>query len=124
VDAVYDVGGPGAVRREIVDFKTGRRPASDDGGAGLQLGLYALAAVDCWGWEPESLRTTEWYVREAAGVTRDWDAAAVAGVRDRLALVLADVAAGRFGPTPGSYCGRCAHVTACPEGQAVTGEGR
>ena len=125
VDAVYDVDGPevedgpaGAL--EIVDFKTGRRPADDDGGAGFQLGVYALAAVDCWGREPESLRTTEWYVREGAGVTQDWDRAAVDAVRARLAAVLDGVAAGRFGPVPGSYCGRCAHVAACPEGQAAT----
>jgi DNA helicase-2/ATP-dependent DNA helicase PcrA len=121
VDAVYDLeaSGPGAI--EIVDFKTGRRPAPDDAGAGLQLGLYALAAVDCWGREPEAVRTTEWYVRDGAGVTRDWDGVAVAAVRDRLAGLLAHVAAGRNGPVPGSYCARCAHVAACPEGQAVAG---
>src|SRR5437588_6503200 len=84
VDAVYDLGGDRPAGLEIVDFKTGRRPAPDDAGAGLQLGLYALAAVDCWGREPEAVRTTEWYVREVAGVTRDWDGPAVNGVRDRL----------------------------------------
>src|SRR5205085_1588081 len=122
VDAVYgvdDLGGPGG-GLEIVDFKTGRRPAADDAGAGFQLGVYALAAVDCWGREPEELRTTEWYVREGGGVTRDWDRAAVDAVRARLAAVLDGVAAGRFGPLPGSYCGRCVHVAACPEGQAAT----
>jgi DNA helicase-2/ATP-dependent DNA helicase PcrA len=116
VDAVYDFDGG----LEIVDFKTGRRPAPDDAGAGFQLGLYALAAVECWGWEPAGLRTTEWYVRESAGVTRDWDAAAVDVVRGRLAEALDGVAAGRFGAVPGSYCRRCAHVAACPEGQAAT----
>ncbi|HEX9316828.1 MAG TPA: PD-(D/E)XK nuclease family protein [Actinomycetota bacterium] len=129
VDAVYDLdSGSEATRRrqdepprlEIVDFKTGRRPADDDAGAGFQLGLYALAAVDCWGRDPAELRTTEWYVREGAGVSRDWSAAAVDAVRERLAGLLEAVAAGRFGPVPGSYCGRCAHVAACPEGQAAT----
>ncbi|MEW6476907.1 MAG: PD-(D/E)XK nuclease family protein [Actinomycetota bacterium] len=119
VDAVYDraerTGG-----LEIVDFKTGRRPAADDAGAGFQLDLYALAAVDCWGRDPAGLRTTEWYVREGMGVSRDWDAAAVDAVRERLAGLLDAVAAGRFGPVAGSYCIRCAHVAACPEGQAAT----
>jgi DNA helicase II / ATP-dependent DNA helicase PcrA len=121
VDAVYDVDvdGPGG-GLEIVDFKTGRRPPADDAGAGFQLDLYALAAVDCWGRDPAGLRTTEWYVREGAGVSRDWDAAAVDAVRARLARLLAAVAAGRFGPVPGSYCARCAHVAACPEGQAAS----
>ncbi|MDQ1500454.1 MAG: hypothetical protein QOI86_3794, partial [Actinomycetota bacterium] len=73
-----------------------------------------------WGRDPEGLRTTEWYVREGAGVSRDWDTVGVDAVRGRLAEVLEGVAAGRFGPLPGSYCGRCAHVAACPEGQAAT----
>jgi RecB family exonuclease len=130
VDAVYDrreeaqvnpaEPGTRAEGLEIVDFKTGRRPAGDDRSAGLQLELYALAAVDCWGRKPDGLRTTEWYVREGAGVSRDWDAAAVDAVRGRLATLLEGVAADRFGPTPGTYCGRCAHVAACPEGQAAT----
>ncbi|HEV7864293.1 MAG TPA: PD-(D/E)XK nuclease family protein [Acidimicrobiia bacterium] len=120
VDAVYDLEGAARGALEIVDFKTGRRPAPDDAGAGFQLGLYALAAVDCWGRAPDGLRTTEWYVREGAGVTRDWDAAGVDAVRDRLTSLLQAVAGGRFEPVPGSYCGRCAHVAACPEGQTAT----
>lgn len=119
VDAVYNAGDAGAGGLEIVDFKTGRRPAHDDAGAGFQLDLYALAAVDCWGRDPAGLRTTEWYVREGAGVTREWDAAGVDRVRGRMAELLDAVAAGRFDPAPGSYCTRCAHVAACPAGQGV-----
>jgi DNA helicase-2/ATP-dependent DNA helicase PcrA len=124
VDAVYDtdstrIGGG----FEIVDFKTGRRPAPDDRAAGFQLGLYALAAVDCWGRAPEVIRTTEWYVREGAGVTCDWDTAAVDEVRSQLADLLDRVAAEAYEPFPGSYCSRCAHVAACPEGQAATATG-
>lgn len=128
VDAVYDRLREAQVKPanlgeglEIVDFKTGRRPAADDAGAGFQLDLYALAAVDCWGREPEGLRTTEWYVREGAGVSRDWDAEAVKAVRGRLHELLDHVASGHFEPVAGTYCGRCAHVAACPEGQAATG---
>jgi RecB family exonuclease len=120
VDAVYDAEDPPAGGLEIVDFKTGRRPAPDDAGAGFQLGLYALAAVECWGPPAGGIRTTEWYVREGAGVARDWDTAGVEAVRDRLAELLGGVAAGRFEPVPGSYCRRCAHVAACPEGQTAT----
>jgi len=121
VDAVYDRDDAGGL--EVVDFKTGRRPAADDAGAGFQLDLYALAAVDCWGRDPAEVRTTEWYVREGAGVTRDWDGAALDAVRDRLDRLLAGVASGRFDPVPGSYCGRCAHVAACPSGQAAMATG-
>ena len=123
VDAVYDAEDPPAGAVEIVDFKTGRRPAPDDAGAGFQLGLYALGAVECWGRPAESIRTTEWYVREGAGATRRWDSAGIESVRDRLAELLRGVAAGRFEPVPGSYCRRCAHVAACPQGQAATAGG-
>ena len=131
VDAVYPLDGadgpPGKQATppgiEVVDFKTGRRPASDDASAGFQLDLYALAAVDCWGRDPAEVRTTEWYVAENAGVSRSWTAAAVDAVRRRLVEVLAGVATARFDPTPGSYCARCAHVAACPEGQAATSTG-
>jgi RecB family exonuclease len=121
VDAVYDLAGGGL---EIVDFKTGRRPAADDAGAGFQLDLYAVAAVDCWGRDPSELRTTEWYVREGAGVSRDWDADAVKAVRARLDSLLDCVAAGRFAPVAGTYCSRCAHVAVCPEGQTATADNR
>jgi hypothetical protein len=107
---------------EIVDFKTGRRPAVDDGGAGFQLDLYAVAAVDCWGRDPSELRTTEWFVREGAGVSRDWDADSLKAVRARLDSLLDCVAAGRFEPVAGTYCGRCAHVAVCPEGQTATAD--
>jgi DNA helicase II / ATP-dependent DNA helicase PcrA len=121
VDAVYDhLSGEGASGLEIVDFKTGRRPAADDAGSGFQLDLYALAAVDCWGRDPAGLRTTEWYVREGAGVSRDWDSEAVKAVRVRLDELLDSVAAGRFEPMAGTYCHRCAHVAVCPEGQTAT----
>jgi len=115
VDAIYDTD----AGVEIVDFKTGRRPAPDDAGAGFQLDLYAVAAVDCWGRDPAGIRTTEWYVREGAGVSRDWDGPALKAVRERLAELLASVAEGCFEPVAGSYCGRCAHVAACPAGQAA-----
>jgi hypothetical protein len=52
-------------------------------------------------------------------VSRDWDGPAISEVRDRLAQLLDGVAAGRFGALPGSYCARCAHVDACPEGRAA-----
>jgi len=119
VDAVYDNDGGGL---DIVDFKTGRRPAADDAGAGFQLDLYALAAVDCWGRDPAELRTTAWYVREGAGVSRDWDAESLKVVRSRLDGLLDSVAAGHFEPVPGMYCGRCAHRAVCPEGQTAAAE--
>lgn len=119
VDAVYQREG----RIEVVDFKTGRRPAPDDPAAGFQLDLYALAAVDCWNHAPSNLRTTEWYLEAGEGESRDLDAGGLEGVRSRLAQALAGLAGGRFGPVPGSYCGHCDFLSSCRPGQDHLAEG-
>jgi DNA helicase-2/ATP-dependent DNA helicase PcrA len=119
VDAVYQRDG----RIEVVDFKTGRRPAADDRAAGFQLDLYALAAVDAWGHPPATLRTTEWYLEAGEGTSRDLDAGTVEAVRGRLAGELAALAGGRFVATPGSYCGHCDFLSVCGPGRARLGEG-
>jgi DNA helicase II / ATP-dependent DNA helicase PcrA len=114
VDAVYERDG----RIEVVDFKTGRRPAADDSALGFQLDLYALAAVDAWGHDPAGLRTTEWYLDAGDGDSRDFDAEALDRVRARLSRALEGVAAGRFQPVPGSYCARCDVLGFCRTGRA------
>src|SRR5207237_6426014 len=48
IDAVYERDG----RVELVDFKTGLRPAEGDPSAQSQLDLYGLAAVETWNVEP------------------------------------------------------------------------
>ena len=115
VDALYHRTG----RFEVVDFKTGNRPCADDRAAGLQLDLYALAAVDAWGRAPEEVRTTEWYLAAGQGCSRDFDAGEISRVRERVALVLEGLAAGRFAPEPGSYCTRCAFLGLCRTGRVA-----
>jgi DNA helicase II / ATP-dependent DNA helicase PcrA len=117
VDALYDREG----RFEVVDFKTGNRPCADDRAAGLQLDLYALAAVDAWDRAPEEVRTTEWYLAAGEGHSRDFDAGEITRVRRRVAGALEGLAAGRFAPEPGSYCARCAFLGLCRTGQAALG---
>ena len=56
--------------------------------AGFQLDLYALAAVDAWGHDPERLRTTEWYLEAGDGDSRDFDGAEIERVRTRLAAAV------------------------------------
>ena len=59
IDAVYgDPDGPW----EVVDWKTGRRPADDDPLAALQLDLYGLACVEIWGKRPEDVTLTYLYL--------------------------------------------------------------
>ncbi|MGI8777209.1 MAG: ATP-dependent DNA helicase [Acidimicrobiales bacterium] len=116
IDAVYQRDG----RLELVDFKTGRRPADGSSWAGVQLDLYGLAALDTWGADPARLRTTYCWLRQDGPPTveaTDWAPATVERVRARVAATLDDLAAGRFGATPGAWCGGCDFLSVCPDGQ-------
>ena len=118
IDAVYERDG----RTELVDFKTGRQAAEGDRGAGTQLDLYGLAAVDAWGVDPERLRTTYCYLRAEAPpllVESDWSAATLDGVRSRLGATLDGLAAAQFAPTSGPWCRGCDFLSFCPAGQTA-----
>jgi DNA helicase-2/ATP-dependent DNA helicase PcrA len=119
IDAVYERDG----RLELVDFKTGRVADPGDRAAATQLDLYGLAAVDAWAADPAGLRTTYCYLRTDGPptlVSADWDAGTLAAVRAGLAGTLDDLAATRFGPTPGRWCAGCDFLSFCPEGRAAT----
>lgn len=123
IDAVYERNG----RLELVDFKTGRVATEGDRGAGTQLDLYGLAAIDAWGADIGRLRTTYCYLRTDGAplvVSTDWDSATVAAVRHRLAVALDALAEARFGPTPGAWCRSCDFVPFCPAGQSAQNGGR
>src|SRR5207248_10865767 len=113
IDAVYARDG----RTELVDFKTGLRPAEGDPSAQSQLDLYGLAAVETWNVEPSRVRTSYCQLR-ADGPPEieslDWDAAALDGVRERLAGALDGLTAGRFPFSAGPWCRRCDFVSFCP----------
>ncbi|MDQ1374128.1 MAG: ATP-dependent helicase UvrD/PcrA, partial [Actinomycetota bacterium] len=120
VDAAYERDG----RFEVVDFKTGRTPAAGDPSAYAQLDLYAVAAVDAWGVDPEKLRTTYCYLRsDGAAVLdgRDWTAAGVDAVRERLGATLARIGMAQYPVHAGAWCERCDFLTFCREGQATLG---
>ena len=64
IDAVY--GEPDGAW-EVVDWKTGRRPADDDPLAALQLDLYGLACVEIWAKRPADVTLTYLYLASARG---------------------------------------------------------
>jgi DNA helicase-2/ATP-dependent DNA helicase PcrA len=118
VDAVYQREG----HTELVDWKTGLRPVPGDGGDGVQLDLYALAAVEVWDEDPDRLRTTNCYLRSDGSAeleSRAWDAERIDGVRSALAGWLEGAAERRFEPTAGSWCGRCDFLPFCDAGQSA-----
>jgi len=123
IDAVYERDG----RLELVDFKTGRPADERDAGAGTQLEVYGLAALEAWAVDPARLRTTYCYLRTDGppeAVSLDWDADVAADVRARLSATLDRLAAGTFDPTPGGWCRGCDFVSVCPAGSAYGGDER
>jgi len=118
IDAVYERDG----RTELVEFKTGSRPHADDASARTQLELYGMAAVDTWGVDPNTLRTSYCYLR-ADGPAEidavDWDDTMLANVRGRLARALDGLTVGRYPTTAGPWCRRCDFLAFCPSGQAA-----
>lgn len=103
----------------IVDWKTNRRAKTRKQVAGsLQLAIYALAAVELWGHQPEWVALD--FVVSGVRVTMprseiDTDAA-LSTIRD----VAARVRASLFEPSPSRLCSWCDYRAACP---AFDGDG-
>ena len=117
VDATYERDG----RFEIVDFKTGHKPAVGDASAATQLMIYGVAATDAWGADPDRLRTTYCYLRSdgpAELVSVDWDRAALDRSRDELDALLERLGARDFEVTTGPWCAPCDFHASCVAGTA------
>jgi DNA helicase-2/ATP-dependent DNA helicase PcrA len=115
VDAVY-AHPDGAI--ELVDFKTGRPPAEGDPSAETQLLIYAIAAVDSFGYEPVRLRASFVYLQSdgspAVAVPVDVAAERIDVARAWLADAVAKIDAHASGTNPGAWCGRCDFAPVCP----------
>jgi ATP-dependent DNA helicase UvrD/PcrA len=112
IDAIYgEPDGPW----EVVDYKTGRRPAGDDPVARLQLDVYALACLDVWGKHAEDLTLTYLYLAGGSESTHRVDDEAA--IRDRLRGWLAGIGEARFDPTPGPHCRWCDFLPFCDTGR-------
>ncbi|MEA2521903.1 MAG: ATP-dependent helicase UvrD/PcrA [Actinomycetota bacterium] len=112
IDAIYgaDLDAPW----EVVDWKTGSKPADDDALVGLQLDLYGLACVEIWRKRPEDVTLTYLYLAgpdEVTSAMRD-----PAEVRERVLERLHSIRAGAFDPTPGPQCRYCDFRSFCDAG--------
>jgi DNA helicase-2/ATP-dependent DNA helicase PcrA len=117
IDAIYgEPDGPW----EVVDWKTGRKPADDDPLARLQLDVYGLACVEVWGRHPVDLSLTYVYLAGGEEVTRPMDEPGE--VRDRIAGSLDAIGAGMFDPIPGVQCVYCDFKAFCGAGKAWLAE--
>jgi DNA helicase-2/ATP-dependent DNA helicase PcrA len=114
IDAIY--GADDAGPWEIVDYKTGRRPADDDPLARTQLDVYALACIDVWGKRPEDLTLTYLYLSTGEEVSHRIDDAEA--VRARVAASLHGITSGAFDAEPGEHCAWCDFRPFCEPGRA------
>jgi DNA helicase-2/ATP-dependent DNA helicase PcrA len=114
IDAIY--GADDAGPWEIVDYKTGRRPADDDPLARTQLDVYALACIDVWGKRPEDLTLTYLYLSTGEEVSHRVDDAEA--VRARVAASLQGITSGAFDAEPGEHCAWCDFRPFCEPGRA------
>ena len=98
---------------EIIDYKTNRRlPPRSVIDRDLQLSLYALAAREVWGIEPE--RLTLYYLLPGQRMTTVRTASHIDDLRRRIGNVAERIAAGRFEPRDNPLCGWCDYQHLCP----------
>ncbi|HXZ27524.1 MAG TPA: ATP-dependent DNA helicase [Terriglobales bacterium] len=99
-------------RVAIVDYKTGAPKKPEDADDSLQLSLYALAARDTWGLEPERLAFYNLDGNQEVATTRTPEE--LRAVEERVAEVAARIAAGEFEANPGRHCVWCVYRELCP----------
>jgi RecB family exonuclease len=98
---------------EIVDYKTNRRlPPRAMVERDLQLSIYAMAAREVWGIEPE--RLTLYYLLPGERITTTRTNADIEELRQRIATVAERIAAEKFEPRDNPLCNWCDYQHLCP----------
>jgi putative RecB family exonuclease len=98
---------------EIVDYKTNRRlPPQDRIDRDLQLSIYALAAREVWGIEPE--RLTLYFLLPGQRMSTTRSAVDLDELRRRIVTVAERISTGRFEPRENPLCDWCEFQELCP----------
>jgi len=96
----------------IVDYKTGKARSQDDADESLQLSIYALAALEKWGYRVSALAFHN-LAENIPVVTRRSDFQ-LAQARERVEAAARGIAAGDFEPNVDFHCNFCAFRGLCP----------
>jgi RecB family exonuclease len=105
-------GDPARSRVELVDYKTGKPRSQKDADKSLQLSVYALAAKQHLGLEPE--RLTFYNLTSNQPVSSVRTASDLQEVKDTVRVVAQEIRAGNFPATPGFVCKFCGFIAICP----------
>lgn len=99
-------------RVAVVDYKTGTPRTERDARESLQLSIYAIAAREHWGFEPE--RLVFYNLRDNTEVVATRNEADLDQAREQVKEVATRIAEGHFEPKPGFHCRRCRYWSICP----------
>jgi DNA helicase-2/ATP-dependent DNA helicase PcrA len=98
---------------QLVDYKTGRPPASGGGGEGdMVLSLYLAGAREAWGIEPRG--ATLEHVLDGASRPVHPEAGEIAEAVEAVREAADGIGAGRFEPRPSWACRSCDFALLCP----------
>jgi len=96
----------------IVDYKTGKPRSQEDADASLQLSIYALAALQNWGYKADRLAFYNLEDNSLVSTTRSEIQLQEAKVK--VEEVAGKIATGKFPAKPGRHCSNCAYRNLCP----------
>lgn len=109
IDRIDDEG---EGRVSITDYKTGRAQTQDDAEQSLQLSIYALAAKEKWGYQPERLAL--YNLADNTSMISSRTLKQLEKAKAEVAEVAKGIAAGAFEAKPGFHCGFCPYRNLCP----------
>jgi DNA helicase-2/ATP-dependent DNA helicase PcrA len=102
----------GERRIRILDFKTGAAYTQQKADDSLQLTLYAIAARQAWGAEPQELMI--YNLEDNSQIVTPRTEVQLQEARDKVRQVAEGIKAGNFDPTPGFHCRWCEYRNLCP----------
>lgn len=118
IDAVYAEGDDGR-GWELVDWKSGAAPAEPDAADEAQLEVYALAAIENYGRDPDRLVTTYFHLATGEARTTRWSRASATTAAARLIADLDRIGRSDYPATANHSCGGCDALPECAEGIAA-----
>lgn len=96
----------------IVDYKTGKARSQEDADESLQLSIYAMAALEKWGYRIGELRFQN--LEGNVAVVSRRDEFQLEQARERVKEAARNIAEGNFQPEIGFHCNFCSFRGLCP----------
>ena len=110
IDRIDRVSGDAVV---ITDYKTGRPRSQEDADDSLQLGIYALAARETWGYRAERLVFHNLEGNSTVSTSRS--DLKIQEAKLKIEDIAGKIATGKFEAKPGFHCAWCAYRVLCPK---------